>query len=530
MSLTNLILSTITLLAGGGAKPRPKRKSKTSRTHTSTHITEILEIGQELPDPIQQRRLGASYQPPNVTFPLGLRRRHLYGTGTVGSGKTSFALQLMDHDIAIAMKGGERGVGCMDPEGDLIDRVLRRLCGCYSEDQLVPRIVLIDFRQHHAWAQTVPHCVGWNPLRDTGADPSAAALFCYDCFDDVYEIGPASGELLRYTLLALAHSTSVGKEKIGTLLDIEPFLLDASFRQEVLATITDPSLLRFFRTRFTNLVENPTLVSAILNKVSPLTSLTAVRRHLGMRNGTLPLRSLLTQPGTILLCALASNEIGDKGASLIGRLLIQSIARSFIRSDRLLADIQDDSSAGFFLTLDEFALFQGSHSLVTDIAGQGRRYGLHLLALHQSAAQLDSKTRSILRNATGSQIYFACGGGDADTLASELPAPNGESKAILRHWLITQKPGEAIFAEGGRPIRRIQCHYSPDPPMNKALVAAIRQKALEHFGRPVADVEAEIAAHESRSIPPQTQVSPVARKRRANASGTPIEIIEVDEP
>ena len=424
MSLSCWILNTITLIAGGGGRPRPRRKKASRATLSPSVIEDVVEIGQELPDPIQQRRQGAAYVPPTVALPLGLRRRHLYGTGTVGSGKTSFALQLMDHDIAIAMNGGERGVGCMDPEGDLIDRVLRRVCGRYDADTLVPRILLIDFRQHHAWPQTIPHCVGWNPLRDAGADPNSAALFCYDCFADVYEIGPASGELLRYTLLALAHSTSVGMEKVGTLLDIEPFLLDAAFRREVLSTIAEPTLLRFFRTRFTHLVENPTLVSAILNKVSPLTSLPAVRRHLGMRQGTVPLRSMLTKPGTILLCALASNEIGNQGASLIGRLLIQSIARSFIRSDRLLDDKQDS----FFLTLDEFALFQGSHSLVTDIAGQGRRYGLHLLALHQSAAQLDSKTRSILRNATGSQIYFACGGGDADTLASELPAPSGSPR------------------------------------------------------------------------------------------------------
>lgn len=526
MSLTSWIIHTLTTIAGGrGASSLSLRKRNLQNSPVSTQ-EECLEIGQELPDPVQQRRLGKAYQPPSVPFPLGLRRRHIYGTGTVGSGKTSFALQLMDYDIAVGMQGGERGVGCMDPEGDLIDRVLKRLCGSYSEAQIVPRLALIDFRQHHAWAQTVPYCVGWNPLQDAGTDPTSAALFCYDCFDDIYQIGPASGELLRYTLLALAHSTTVGKEGVGTLLDIEPFLLEPVFRQEVLSSITDPTLLRFFRTRFQTLADNPTMVSAILNKISPLTSLPVIRRHLGMRQGTLPLRKLLTQPGTILLCALASNEIGNKAASLIGRLLIQSIGRSFIRSDRLL----DEATGSFFLTLDEFALFQGAHDLVGEIAGQGRRYGLHLLALHQSAAQLDSKTRSILRNATGSQIYFACGGGDADTLASELPAPSGESKALLRHWLIQQKPGEAIFAESGRPIRRIQCHYSPDPPVNKALVASVRQKALEHFGRPIHEVEAEIAAHESRTLPVLFPANAPPRKRGRISSSNTVEIIGVDEP
>jgi hypothetical protein len=497
MSLTSWIVHTITSLAGGRGAAQTHQRKKKSILPVNSAPLEYLEVGQELPDPVQQRRLGKAYQPSPVVMPLELRRRHLYGTGTVGSGKTSFALQLMDHDIAVGMNGGERGVGCMDPEGDLIDRVLKRLCGHYDEAQIVPHFALIDFRQHHTWTQTIPHCVGWNPLRDAGIDPSSAALFCYDCFDDVYQIGPASGELLRYTLLALAHSTSVGKEGVGTLLDIEPFLLEPGFRQEVLSSVTDTTLLRFFRTRFRTLVENPTLVSAILNKISPLTSLPAIRRHLGMRQGTLPLRTLLTQPGTILLCALASNELGNQAASLIGRLLIQSIARSFIRSDRLL----DDATGSFFLTLDEFSLFQGSHDLVSEVAGQGRRYGLHLLALHQSAAQLDSKTRSILRNVTGSQIYFACGGGDADTLASELPAPSGESKAILRHWLIQQQPGEAIFAEGGKPIRRIRCHFQPDPLVDRALVSRVRQQALERFGRPLADVEAEIAAHEARTLP-----------------------------
>jgi hypothetical protein len=197
MSLSHWILNTITQLAGGGGKPRRPHKNKTVALLASSSKEDVLEVGHELPDPIQERRLGKAYQPPAVTLPLSLRRRHLYGTGTVGSGKTSFALQLMDHDIAFAMNGGERGIGCMDPEGDLIDRVLRRLCGNYTPEQIVPRLVLIDFRQHHAWTQTIPHCVGCPPLYDTGADPNTAALFCYDCFADVYEIGPASGELLR---------------------------------------------------------------------------------------------------------------------------------------------------------------------------------------------------------------------------------------------------------------------------------------------------------------------------------------------
>jgi hypothetical protein len=126
MSLTHWIIQTITSLSRGRGGARAAHNA---RVPLASAPEECLEIGRELPDPVQQRRIGKAYQPPAVALPLGLRRRHLYGTGTVGSGKTSFALQLMDHDIAVGMNGGERGVGCMDPEGDLIDRVLRRLCG-----------------------------------------------------------------------------------------------------------------------------------------------------------------------------------------------------------------------------------------------------------------------------------------------------------------------------------------------------------------------------------------------------------------
>ncbi len=427
--------------------------------------------------------------PQEVRIGTEERLKHILLTGGTGAGKTTLLMNIIEDDI---MAGG-RGVGFIDFRGELCDRLLTRLATRYSPEDLADRLLLIDLRSPRPQQGTEKFSIGFNPLAQ-GNNPYSQAMFVMDVLRQQFgaSLGVQTEELCRNMLLAMALSP-----QSLPLTDIEVFLTSLEARAALLGGIEDSSVLRFFR-RYDALpeVQRNQWISPVMNKISPMLALPSLRLLLG-DSQSLSLRNFLdARADAIVLICLAADEIYG-AASLIGTLFVNAIGSSLMRSDR--------NATPFFLFLDEFQnLAAGSVDQFSVMISEARRFKLGLTLSHQSTTQLDPKLRVLTRNVISIHAIFSTGGVDADLLAGEIPSD--EPKTVLKHLLLSQRPGEALLVRRGHPTVQIKTHYSPDPNVPAAAIQALRQASMRRHGRPAAEVEAELRTREALFLPGEAGV------------------------
>jgi hypothetical protein len=193
------------------------------------------------------------------------------------------------------------------------------------------------------------------------------------------------------------------------------------------------------------------------------------------------------QPNLIVLMSLAANEL-HSDAHLMGSLLTSSIMSAVMRPER--RDIKGNELTFY---LDECEHFDGLSAQLEQICSESRKFGMGICLSHQYSGQLNPQLRLLIRNVVGTQIYFGLGP-EADVIAGEIASD--EPKAIVRNLLLRQKIGEAIVLRRGHPYTRIRTRLVPDPNVDNAAVQALREMALREFGRPSAEIDAELDARE----------------------------------
>jgi hypothetical protein len=485
-------------------------------------------IGDTVPSRLHLLRQGKrNMEPQEVALGVEERRRHVYVLGRTGVGKTELATTMFLADVAAG-----RGTVLVDMRGDLLDKALGRLAARFSPQEMRERLVLIDLRERAPFQPRSPAeepepVVGFNPLSEPGVDAYTRAFACLDVFQQQHRdagIGVQTAETLRNVLLTLCMSRP-GPGASWSLLEAERLLTCLAFRQRALAQVSDAQVLRFW-TRFDALgPQQAQWVGPIVNRLSNWTSRPRLRRCFGQAEGVSFRRLFDERPDRVVLICLAADELGKANAGLLGMLLTTSIASAVMRADRTVYDRTQTTA----LLLDEFENVAGaSGETLAEIISEGRRFGLALTALHQSTVQLDPKLRALIRNVVGTQIFFSVGGLDADQLAGELPSD--EPRAALRTALLSLKVGEAMVYGPDRPLTRIRTRYAPDPPVDPARVAEMRQVGLARYGRGVAQIDAELDARERMYGTPASAGGPPTKSPAATpaiTSVTPPESFEV---
>lgn len=447
----------------------------------------------------------------DASFSTQERCKHCYITGISGAGKTTLLFNMLLADVAAS-----RGVCFIDFRGENADTILAQLAARYSPAELADRLLLLDLRRaHNGGGQgkvDTYYTIGFDPLHQ-GRDPYSQVMFVMDVLKQQFgaALGVQTEELCRNTLLAMALSPSR-----PPLADIEIFLSSSSARAALLQDVTDSGVLRFF-SRYDALPEaqRSQWVSPVMNKISPMLSLPALRRLLGDAQSISLQDFLDARPNAILLVSLAADEIYGV-ASLIGTLVISAVASALMRSDR-------KGGSPFFVYVDEFHNFAiASGDQFCTMISEARRFGLGLILSHQSTSQLEPKLRVLIRNVVSTHVLFSTGGVDAELLAGEVPSD--EPKTVIKQVLLSQRPGEALLVRRGLPTARIKTYFTPDPVVAASAVQALRRAALRRHGRPAAEVEAELQSREARylsqTLPkdPIDPINPMKQPRRQKAA------------
>ncbi len=397
------------------------------------------------------------------------RMRHLYILGATGTGKTNLLLRLIESDIQ-----NQRAFCVIDLRGDLVDRILLRLAAAAPPATWRERLLLMDLREGD-------NVVGFNPLVGEG-DVYSRALHLLSVLKYQSDSwGVQLEETLRNCLLALA-------ETQWSLLEIEPLLTNAAFRAEVMRKVSDARVRSFFE-RFSKLSEanQTTWTLAVLNKVTPLLTIPALRLVFGQRQSVSFRQLFDRQPGMIVLVSLAVDRLHE-AARLAGGLVVSNFQTAIMSR----ADQPESERVPTHFYIDEF------ESMASDrfeaIIAEGRRFGLGLTLSHQNISQLSPNLRHALRNNVHTQVYFQTGALDAAELAKEIGGGKGSDE--VRAALMSQGVGQAYLVRRGQPSARIQVLHCPDPRVARERVQAVRAASEAIYARPRAEVERELAERE----------------------------------
>jgi len=331
--------------------------------------------------------------------PFGIRQSdrmyHLYAIGQTGTGKTSLLETLVLQDIRLG-----RGVGVIDPHGDLVERLVAN----------IP-----ETRKHDLIYLNVPdpsQPYGYNPLRKVRSDRiPLAASGLLEAMKKLWrhEWGVRMEHILRNSLYALLEYGE------ATLPDVLRILTDKAFRSAVLQRVTNQQVREFWLKEFPNY--NPRYrqeaISPIQNKIGAFLADPKLHRILTNPKEDIRIRSAM-DTGKILLVNLSRGDLGEDTAGLLGALLVTTISlAAFSRSDT-----SEEARPPFHLYLDEFQSF--TTASIASMVSELRKYKVALTLAHQHVQQLEPDVRHAVLGNAGTVIAFRLGAEDAALFSKEF--------------------------------------------------------------------------------------------------------------
>ncbi|WP_033258646.1 MULTISPECIES: type IV secretion system DNA-binding domain-containing protein [Kitasatospora] len=393
-------------------------------------------------------------------------------TGSTGTGKSTLLLNLLTQD----MRAG-RAVVLIDPGGDLARDVVDQVPAERLDD-----LIVLDA------ADARP--VGLNPLDCEPADAELVA-------DQVLEIlrahaeswGPRLEEILKSSLVLLAATPGM------TLVELPLLLTDGRFRRQLLAgldPVFQPTVGRFFA-RFESWTdgERDQAVSAVLNKVSPLTDRRQLRAILGQSKPWWSIQEVIDNH-KILVVSLPSGQIGSLAADLLGSLVVQMLWNAAQRRSAVAREQRQLA----LLYVDEAARFLRNGVNLADMLARARGSYLGIVAVLQHLGQVPAWLRAALLSEARTKTAFQPGPDDAATLAKTF-GPPVKPEDLLN---LDARTALAAVVVGGHASPVVTISTSP-PPHAMGRGPAVLEASRQQYGRTVADVEQEIASRQSAGDP-----------------------------
>jgi hypothetical protein len=425
---------------------------------------------------------------------------HLVGAS--GTGKSTLLFNMLRQDV----ERGE-GIALLDPHGDLVERVL----GIVPESRLHD-VVLIDPSDEE-------HVVGFNIL--AAHSDFERNLLASDLVSTFRRLSTSWGEqmnsVLRNAILAFLESS-----RGGTLADMRRFLLDAAFRKQFLATVTDPDVIFYWERAFPQLTGNKS-IGPVLTRLDEFLSRKPIRNMVSQQENKIDFADILDN-SRILLVKLPQGQIGRENANLLGSIFMSKIQQIAMSRQRM----KESERRDFWVYLDEF------HSFITpsmaEILTGARKYRVGLILAHQELHQLEADrdvASAVLANCC-TRVAFRVSDRDARELAggfAHFDASDlqnlGVGQAIARIEL-----SEADFnlsVPNPEPIGEWQAAYSRE---------AATLHSNQRYARPRSEVEAELLEkmRQELSATPQKAEKKVPTVEKAPETGSEKESARTTPP
>ncbi len=322
-------------------------------------------------------------------------KRHTLVIGMTGSGKTTMLERMILQDIDAG-----RGVGLIDPHGDLYDKILRQIPKSRSND-----VVLFDLTD-------IEYPIGFNILENTHEQfSSLIASSIVGVFKKIfgYSWGPRLEYVLRNaTLTLLEHPGS-------TLLDLTLLLTDEGFRNNYLRNLDNPFLKKFWADEFESMsaTKQAEVVSPILNKVGQFLSVPLIRNIVSQPQSGFSPRWIMDNK-KIFLANLSKGKIGEDVSEMFGSMLVSKFQLDAMSR----ASMKPEDRSQYMLYVDEFQNF--ATESFSDIFSEARKYALGLVIAHQYTGQVNPGLMNAILGNVGNIAAFHISSQDAKLLAPNM--------------------------------------------------------------------------------------------------------------
>jgi hypothetical protein len=411
-----------------------------------------------------------------VGIPHKDRSRHCYIVGASGSGKTT----LLTHMVQQDMEHG-RGFAVIDPLGPLIERVL----------PLIPKSRVKDTVYFNPADRK--HPISLNPfIAETEPERERVGENFMVLFKRLFNVGDAAPRLLDMLRHAVRSLLESGNK---TFLDLEPFLTDSKFRDQVLADVRNPLLLKFWENRFPTFPKNAT--EPILNKLGQFSLNSVIRKTLNRPESSIDFAEIM-RSGKFFLADLAESKIDPENSLLLGSIITSMVQLATMRRRGTQAPPL------FTIYVDEFQNVLGSDSSAFQkILSQARNYNVSLVLAHQYISQIPREMRSAILGNVHTMLAFRLGPEDARLLQAAFAdaIPDKAAPKFLER-LQNLSRGEAIVryetATNNFVIRAYPPVHAPSPNFVREVVDYSRT----HYGRHKAAASHPASPQPDSSPPP----------------------------
>jgi hypothetical protein len=409
----------------------------------------------------------------------GDRFLHTYVVGRTGTGKTT----LLESMVLDDLRRGE-GLLLFDPHGDLFNRLLGKIPEHRTDD-----VILID-------PNDADFPVGLNVLewatpderdRLVGQVQAAVSRLMTDEYGrwGFETMGPV---FMDYLDLGLRLVTS-RRDDPGTFLELYNLFLEKGFHKRWLPLGPDDPT---FKRRVEEFAEkfDPGRVTEAMpigvyfrSKLAEVVASSAIRNILGQKRSTIDFHRAIDEHKVILVNLgvgeTARNPLSPRHGRVLGMLLLGRLYAA--AKERPLSQRKP-----FHVYVDEF------QSLATetfvDMLSELRKFRVSLVLANQFVSQIkDERIVQAIFGNVGTMVVFPVGLGDAPLLEPEMaPLSRGDLTNLPVWHAYVRAPGRAPTPFTISSILDL----TPNDPER---ARAVRASSRERHGRPVAEVEAEIA-------------------------------------
>lgn len=334
------------------------------------------------------------------------RRRHTYIIGKSGVGKSKLIAAMAIQDIL----NGE-GVCVLDPHGDLIEDIIKRIPAERAEDVIL-----------FAPADT-ERPLGLNLLEFDPKYPEQKTFVINEMiniFDKLYDLkstgGPIFEQYIRNAMLLIMDDAESG----STLMEIPKVLSDADFRKMKLSKCKDHTVVDFWKKEAEKAGGDAALANVVPYVTSKLTAFISndiMRPIIGQQKSSFNIREVMDNR-KILLLDLSKGQVGEMNTHLLGMILVSKILMAALSR----TDTKEEKRHDFYLYIDEFQNF--TTDSVCSILSEARKYNLNLIMAHQYIGQLTQKQDTSIKDAVfgnvGTIMSFKIGSEDAEVLEKEF--------------------------------------------------------------------------------------------------------------
>lgn len=399
------------------------------------------------------------------------RMRHFYAIGQTGTGKTTLLKNMIVQDI----KQGH-GVCFIDPHGSDVMDILAAIPPERRED-----VVYFD-------PAATERPMALNMLEYDRRFPEQKTFVVnemFSIFQKLYgnvpeSMGPMFEQYFRNATNLVIEDPDSG----STLLEVSRVMSNKAFRDLKISKCQNPIVVQFWK----EIAEKAGGEAALANIVPYITSKFDVflaneimRPIIAQEKSSFNLREIMDGK-KILLVNLSKGRLGDINSHLIGLILVGKILMAALsRVDSFGKEIPD-----FFLYLDEFQNIT-TDSIAT-ILSEARKYRLSLTLAHQFIGQLDEKIKNAVFGNVGSLAAFRVGSEDAEFLEKQF-APTFTAADLIN---LDNRHACVRLLAAGRPVTPFDIETLPPEPGDSARADQLRELSALKYGRPRAEVEAEV--------------------------------------